>query len=112
MELFLSGVLTGSYATKQRHILQAKKMQTAIQLRWKLKSPWGWQAKHIKWFLTAYLSSHADSTRYYYHLTSLLIEERLGKNNLRKTKFKSNKTQKQSRAKKAATPKPSVKKQE
>ena len=34
MTLFLSGVLTGSKATQQRHPRQARIMQAAIQQRW------------------------------------------------------------------------------
>ena len=34
MELFLSGVLTGSHATRKRHLQQAKAIQIAIAERW------------------------------------------------------------------------------
>lgn len=40
MELFLSGVLSGSHATRQRHIRQAKIIQAEIAERWKLETPW------------------------------------------------------------------------
>jgi len=33
MELFLAGVLTGSHITRQRHLRQAKTIQTAIAER-------------------------------------------------------------------------------
>ncbi|RJX76301.1 hypothetical protein D3M70_23450 [Pseudomonas sp. LS-2] len=40
MELFLGGVLTGSHATRQRHLRQAKAIQTAIANRWQRDNPW------------------------------------------------------------------------
>lgn len=50
MEL-LAAMLTGSYATRQRHIRQAKLIQTEISERWQLETPWGWRRKHVAWFL-------------------------------------------------------------
>lgn len=79
MELFLSGVLNGSHATRQRHLRQARTMQIAIKKRWKRDTPWNWQIKHVKWFIDRYLDNHAPSTRYYYLLTVRLIYIRLGK---------------------------------
>ncbi|SFP05573.1 hypothetical protein SAMN03159304_05891 [Pseudomonas sp. NFACC24-1] len=35
MELFMAAVLTGSYATRKRHLRQAKIIQAAIADRWK-----------------------------------------------------------------------------
>lgn len=78
MELFLSGVLTGSKATQQRHLRQARIMQAAIQQRWQRDNPWTWQLKHVRWFLTQYLKDHSGPTKYYYQLTALLIWKRLG----------------------------------
>ena len=78
MALFLSGVLTGSKATQQRHLRQARIMQAAIQQRWQRDNPWTWQIKHVRWFLTQYLKDHSDATRYYYRLTALLVWKRLG----------------------------------
>ena len=40
MELFLSGVLTGSHASRLRHIRQAKIIHMAIYNRWPLDNPW------------------------------------------------------------------------
>ena len=40
MELFLSAVLTGSYATRQRHLRQAKLIQVEIFERWQIETPW------------------------------------------------------------------------
>lgn len=51
MDLFLTSVLTGSYATRQRHLRQAKVIQTAIAERWQRETPWVWQRKHVAWFL-------------------------------------------------------------
>ena len=76
--LFLSGVLTGSKATQQRHLRQARIMQAAIQQRWQRDNPWTWRLKHVRWFLTQHLRDHSDTTRYYYRLTALLIWKRLG----------------------------------
>ncbi|MFK9004746.1 hypothetical protein [Pseudomonas pergaminensis] len=79
MELFLGGVLTGSHATRQRHLRQAKAIQTAIADRWQRDSPWTWQRKHLAWFLNQHMSQCAKSTRYYYVLTVHLLTTRLGK---------------------------------
>lgn len=76
--LFLSGVLTGSQVTQQRHLRQARFMQAAIQQRWQRDNPWTWQLKHVRWFLTQYLKDHSGATQYYYRLTALLIWKRLG----------------------------------
>lgn len=79
MELFLSGVLIGSKATQQRHLRQARIIQTAIQQRWKLGNPWTWQLKHIRWFHTQHLKNHSSASQYYYRLTALLIWKRMGR---------------------------------
>lgn len=79
MELFLAGVLTGSHATRQRHIHQAKAIQVAISDRWHRDNPWAWQQKHLGWFLNHHVSQHAESTRYYYLLTTHMLTLRLGK---------------------------------
>ena len=79
MQLFLSGRLVGSHSTRKRHVTQASKMQEAIAVRWGLRSPWSWKAKHFHWFLTREISHHAPATQYYYRLTAKLICERLGK---------------------------------
>jgi hypothetical protein len=60
MALFLSGVLTGSKATQQRHLRQARIMQAAIQQRWQRDNPWTWQLKHVRWFLTQHLKDHSE----------------------------------------------------
>ena len=78
MALFLSGVLTGSKITQQRHLRQAKIMQAAIQQRWQRDNPWTWQLKHVRWFLIHYLEERSEATRYYYRLTALLIWKRMG----------------------------------
>ena len=79
MQLFLAGVLSGSHATRQRHLHQAKSIQTVIAERWQLDNPRAWQRKHLAWFLVHHLSQRAESTRYYYLLTLQLIAKRLGK---------------------------------
>lgn len=40
MELFLAGMLTGSHATRQRHLRQAKIIQAEISERWQRQTPW------------------------------------------------------------------------
>lgn len=77
MALFLSGVLTGSKVTQQRHLRQALIMQAAIQQRWRRDNAWTWQLKHVRWFLSEYLKNHSDASRYYYGLTAQLIWKRL-----------------------------------
>lgn len=77
MTLFLSGVLTGSKATQQRHLRQARIIQAAIQQRWQRDNPWTWQLKHLRWFLTQRLQDHSDASRYYYQITTQLILKRL-----------------------------------
>ncbi|MEX0166823.1 hypothetical protein MRBLPD1_005384 [Pseudomonas brassicacearum] len=78
MALFLSGVLTGSNATQQRHLRQARAMQAAIQQRWQRDNPWTWQLKHVRWFFTQRLKGHSNASRDYYRLTALLVWKRLG----------------------------------
>ncbi|RQG61399.1 hypothetical protein IPC203_13180 [Pseudomonas aeruginosa] len=73
MDLFLTSVLTGSYATRQRHLRQAKVIQTAIAERWQRETPWVWQRKHVAWFLDHRLRERSDATRYYYRLTVELL---------------------------------------
>lgn len=79
MELFLAGVLTGSYTTRQRHLRQAKIIQAEIAERWKRETPWAWQRKHIAWFLDQRLNRRSEATRYYYSLTVQLLARRLEK---------------------------------
>jgi len=77
MELFLAGVLTGKHATRQRHVRQAKIIQAEIAERWQRETPWGWQKKHVDWFLEHCISRRSEATRYYYVLTIRLITRRL-----------------------------------
>lgn len=79
MELFLAAVLTGSYATRQRHLRQAKLIQAEISERWQLGTPWAWQRKHMAWFLEHCLGRSSEATRYYYLLTMRLLACRLQK---------------------------------
>ncbi|AVD88033.1 hypothetical protein [Pseudomonas sp. SWI44] len=79
MELFLAGVLTGSHATRQRHVRQAKIIQAEIAKRWHRETPWAWQRKHLTWFLNRRLNRQSLATRYYYLLTIRLLNHRLGK---------------------------------
>ncbi|WP_444757599.1 hypothetical protein [Pseudomonas sp. A014] len=79
MELFLAGVLTGSHATRRRHVRQAKIIQAAIAERWQRDAPWGWQRKHLAWFLEHRLERCSAATRYYYSLTVQLLSLRLQK---------------------------------
>jgi hypothetical protein len=79
MELFLAGVFTGSYTTRQRHLRQAKAIQSAIAGRWRRDAPWAWQRKHLDWFLNHHLNRRSESTRYYYLLTVQLLTHRLEK---------------------------------
>ncbi|USX38367.1 hypothetical protein NH673_08505 [Pseudomonas putida] len=79
MELFLAGVLTGSHATRQRHVRQAKTIQAEIAERWHLATPWAWQRKHVVWFLEHHLDRRSKATQYYYLLTVRLLIRRLEK---------------------------------
>ncbi|MBA1195397.1 hypothetical protein G7007_21485 [Pseudomonas entomophila] len=79
MDLFLAGVLTGSHATRQRHVRQAKVIQAEIAERWQQKTPWGWQRKHVAWFLDHHLAERTRATGYYYLLTVQLLARRLEK---------------------------------
>ncbi|WP_261872144.1 hypothetical protein [Pseudomonas sp. IsoF] len=79
MELFLTTVLTGSCATRQRHLRQAKLIQAEISERWQLETPWAWQRKHVTWFLEQRLAGRCAATRYYYLLTVRLLARRLEK---------------------------------
>ena len=79
MALFLSGVLTGSKVTQQRHLRQARAMQAAIGKRWQRDNPWTWKQKHFQWFMAIHLANHSEATRYYYRLTIQLIAKRRGR---------------------------------
>ena len=79
MELFLTGVLTGSHATRQRHLRQAKIIQVDIAERWQQATPWGWQRKHVVWFLEHRLKGRSEALQYYYLLTVRLLARRLEK---------------------------------
>lgn len=79
MELFLAAVLTGSHATRQRHLRQARIIQAEISERWQLETPWAWKRKHLAWFVEHRLAGRCEATRYYYFLTVLLLARRLGK---------------------------------
>ncbi|AZF17975.1 hypothetical protein [Pseudomonas sp. R3-18-08] len=77
--LFLSPVLKGAHATRQRHIRQVERMRDAIRERWGCTTPWSWKEKHTRWFLEHYLRSSAPATVYYYELTAGLIRRRKAK---------------------------------
>jgi hypothetical protein len=79
MHLFLDGVLTGSRATRQRHLRQATLIYAEIANRWQRDTPWAWQRKHLAWFLEHRLDRHSRVTRYYYFLTVRLLVRRLQK---------------------------------
>lgn len=79
MELFLAAVLTGSHATQQRHLRQARVIQNEISERWQRQTPWAWQKKHLAWFLEHRINQRSDATRYYYLLTVRLLARRLQK---------------------------------
>ena len=79
MELFLAGVLTGSHATRRRHVRQAKIIQAEIAERWQRETPWTWQRKQVIWFLENRLARRSNATRYYYLLTLRLLARRLEK---------------------------------
>lgn len=77
MELFLSAVLTGSHATRYRHLRQARIIQSEIAKRWQRSTPWAWQRKHLVWFLEHFLTGRSEATQYYYLLTVQLLARRL-----------------------------------
>ncbi|MGV5489318.1 hypothetical protein ACK1VC_02280 [Pseudomonas sp. XP2] len=80
MEVFLVAMLTGSHATRQRHLKQANIIQADIAKRWQRETPWAWQRKHLAWFLENRMSQRSDATRnYYYLLTVRLLARRLDK---------------------------------
>lgn len=79
IELFLAGVLTGSHATRQRHVRQARIIQAEISERWQRQTPWAWQKKHVAWFFEHRLNRRSEATRYYYLLKARLLARRLEK---------------------------------
>ena len=79
MELFLAGALTGSHATRQRHLRQAIAIQATILERWQRNNPWAWQQKHLVRFFKERLNDRSETTRYYYRPTAELISKRIGK---------------------------------
>ncbi|NMZ29611.1 hypothetical protein HBO40_18380 [Pseudomonas protegens] len=79
MELFLTSVLTGSHATRQRHLRQANTIQKTIAERWQREDPWRWKRKHLLYFMNTKSKSSAKITMYRYELTVRLIALRMGK---------------------------------
>ncbi|GKQ48203.1 hypothetical protein [Pseudomonas syringae] len=79
LEIFLTAVLSGSQATRQRHLRQARIIQAEISERWQRATPWAWQKKHVVWFLDHHLAKRSKATRYYYLLTVRLLTHRLEK---------------------------------
>ncbi|MGE8457767.1 MAG: hypothetical protein ACN6OY_14495 [Pseudomonas alloputida] len=79
MDLFLAAELTGSHATRRRHLQQAKIIQVEIEKRWQRETPWAWQRKHMAWFIEHRISQRSEATRYYYLLTIRLLARRLEK---------------------------------
>lgn len=79
MELFLAPVLTGSHITRQRHLRQAKIIQSEIANRWQREKPWAWQRKHVAWVVEHRISQRNEATRYYYMLTIRLLAQSLEK---------------------------------
>ena len=57
-------LLTGSHATRQRNLRQAKNIQSEIAERWQRETPWAWQKKHVAWFLDHRLGQRSRATRY------------------------------------------------
>lgn len=76
MKSFLGGVLSGSHASRQRHLRQAHAIQAAIQARWGLRNPWTWRVKHLRWFLHQHIAHLSAPSRYRYWLTVQLIAVR------------------------------------
>ncbi len=64
MELLLAGVLTGSHATRRRHVRQAKIIQAEIAEHWQRETPWNWQRKHVAWFLEHSLTRRLGITTF------------------------------------------------
>jgi hypothetical protein len=79
MELFLVSVLSGSQATRRRHLKQSAAIQNAIFQRWKLANPWTWRVKQLLWFMNNALIGRSPATRYRYWLTIKLIALKLEK---------------------------------
>ena len=79
VRIFLDGVLTGSPKSRERHLMQAELIQSAIEQRWKRPHPQRWQAKHVRWFLQEQLKEASPETRYRYWLTTRLLIKRLDK---------------------------------
>lgn len=79
MQIFLSGVLTGSPSSRRRHLMQAEVIQAAIEHRWKRNHPKRWRTKHLRWFLQEQTKNSSKETIYRYWLTVRLIVERLDK---------------------------------
>ena len=76
MHLFLRDVLSGSPASRDRHLRQAKIIQNAINQRWGIANPYRWQVKHLRWFLKEHCAELAPVSRYRYWLTIALIARR------------------------------------
>lgn len=77
MALFLSGVQAGSKSTQQRHLRQARIMQTAIQQRG-LRQSLDLATQTFKVLFTQNLQNDSNHSHYYYRPTALLVCKRLG----------------------------------
>ena len=76
MHLFLRDVLSGSPASRDRHLRQARIIQNAINQCWGIANPYRWQVKHLRWFLNEHCPELAPVSRYRYWLTVALIARR------------------------------------
>lgn len=75
----LGWVLTGSHATRQRHVRQVKIIQAEISKRWQRETPWVWQRKHVAWFRQHRSDLRSEATRYCYLLTVRVLARQLEK---------------------------------
>ncbi len=64
MHIFLRDVLSGSPASRNRHLRQARIIQNSIDVRWGIANPHCWQVKHLRWFRKEHCVELAPASRY------------------------------------------------
>jgi hypothetical protein len=69
----------GAKSTLNAHLKRATQLAQAIHAHYPCKTPYQWQAKHLRWYLETQTSSLANATRYDYWRTCRAVADALGK---------------------------------
>lgn len=79
MHLLLARAIPGSKTTLHGHIQRAERIAAAITERWQFHTPYQWQAKHLRWFLSQQTHGMSCTSRYDYWRTCRALASVLGK---------------------------------